>query len=738
MKPPNLSNQTAVVSCLSCRLLWCMGLLLLAVETTLVESVIENTEEAQAVTYHHLRSSSVGMIASPERSLIPRFLQVDSSECTESCCIATYPCPVEESTNPFASVPFVVQIIIIGVLISLSALFSGLTLGLMSLDKTGLEIVMHGDDVTNARYASDIFPVRENGNLLLCTLLLGNVAVNALLSIMMGDIAGGLIGFLSSTFLIVIFGEIIPQAACSRYALLIGSKTVPLVRVILVLFYPIAAPLAYMLDKLLGAELATIYSSAELMKLLQIHVENEAMDQDTAVAMRGALKYKDTTVKEVMTPLSNTFMLSVDEKLSFETIAKIFKTGYSRIPVYEISTNNVIGLLFVKDLIFIDPEDETRVADFVQIFGRGVHVVWPDDKLGDVLRELKLGKSHMALVRDVNNNDASVDPFYEIKGIITLEDIVEEILGDEIVDETDAFVDGSHAVKVDRTETFKWARLRLLDSKIVDESLSFDEVRAVTAHLKTNYSKVVSPLTEKQLRRLVTETHVSLLPAAVQEVGETLPSDLLYQKGVENDVCTLILSGKVTVLAGDDNFRSNVSSWCLLGSGALSDACYKPDFDAFVSSGPCRCLRINRASFAAAIDISAVENLSSLAEETSDRVDDPVEPRLYPVSRPLAVKSVPVNDGSEISEHRRKKKLLTALQMFGKQAGRNSESATEAANTSVMPSNRVPQPEASNAPEILRYAIEYIESPAQDESDQQGDNGIKHCSNNTSDDTFTP
>ncbi|EEC46766.1 predicted protein, partial [Phaeodactylum tricornutum CCAP 1055/1] len=347
--------------------------------------------------------------------------------------------------------------IIIGVLISLSALFSGLTLGLMSLDKTGLEIVMHGDDVTNARYASDIFPVRENGNLLLCTLLLGNVAVNALLSIMMGDIAGGLIGFLSSTFLIVIFGEIIPQAACSRYALLIGSKTVPLVRVILVLFYPIAAPLAYMLDKLLGAELATIYSSAELMKLLQIHVENEAMDQDTAVAMRGALKYKDTTVKEVMTPLSNTFMLSVDEKLSFETIAKIFKTGYSRIPVYEISTrlslgfqNNVIGLLFVKDLIFIDPEDETRVADFVQIFGRGVHVVWPDDKLGDVLRELKLGKSHMALVRDVNNNDASVDPFYEIKGIITLEDIVEEILGDEIVDETDAFVDGSHAVKVDR------------------------------------------------------------------------------------------------------------------------------------------------------------------------------------------------------------------------------------------------------------------------------------------------
>ena len=97
-----------------------------------------------------------------------------------------------------------------------SALFSGLTLGLLSLDKIGLKIVMSGGDEHLAALAATIAPVRENGNLLLCTLLLGNVAVNAYLSILMAEITSGLAGFLISTAVIVIFGEIIPQASCSR------------------------------------------------------------------------------------------------------------------------------------------------------------------------------------------------------------------------------------------------------------------------------------------------------------------------------------------------------------------------------------------------------------------------------------------------------------------------------------------------------------------------------------------
>ena len=541
-----------------------------------------------------------------------------TNSCNITCCAALTNeelCPTNETTagggdaGPFAAIPAAVQYIIIILLLMGSALCAGLVLGLLSLDKTALEIIMEGEDPVNARYARRIYPIRKNGNLLLCTLVLGNVGVNSLLSILMADKAGGLVGFLLSTALIVVFGEILPQAACSMHALRIGSFTAPVVRIMIIVLFPIAFPLGYAMDRLLGEEVVKTYSSGEMLKLLEIQVTEKRMDQDVATAMTGALLYKSIPVANVMTPIERTFMLEVDDRLSFETVAKIFKGGFSRIPVYEIDPNNVIGLLFVKDLIFIDPEDNTRVGDFVEIFGRSLHVVWADDKLGEVLRELKSGRSHMALVRDVLHSPDR-DPVYVLKGIITLEDIIEEILGDEIVDETDAYVDMSQSVKVERPENFRWASLRLLDAKIVDETLSFDEARAMAAHLSKNYSHLVELLTDHQLHKLLSETPLSVLPTAETKAGQMLPKDLLYEKDVQTDVCTLIMSGKVTVIAGADHFRSDVSSWSLLGAGALAGPAYAPDFSAYVSGGPCRCLRISRARFSMAVDASALERHS--------------------------------------------------------------------------------------------------------------------------------
>jgi len=233
-------------------------------------------------------------------------------------------------------------------LILCSGLFSGLTLGLLGLDMTGLEVVIGGSDPIAARNARVIAPVRKKGNQLLCTLLLGNVAVNTVLSILMADIAGGLTGGLVSTAVIVVFGEIIPQASCSRYALQIGAASIPLVNTIMFLFFPLSYPMAMLLDKVLGDEIGNIHSKSEMKRLLELHVENGAFDDETGKTMAGALTFKDLEVRTVMTPLEDVYMISIEEVLSFETVAEIFKSGFSRIPVYEIDEENICGLLLVS------------------------------------------------------------------------------------------------------------------------------------------------------------------------------------------------------------------------------------------------------------------------------------------------------------------------------------------------------------------------------------------------------
>ncbi|CAM9396109.1 unnamed protein product [Scytosiphon promiscuus] len=491
------------------------------------------------------------------------------------------------------------NLVVVVVLVAASGLFSGLTLGLLGLDKIGLEIIMNGDEPRMAAFAKRIQPVRADGNLLLCTLLLGNVAVNALLSIVMANLTSGLIGFILATVIITIFGEIIPQAVCSRHALLIGSRVVPMVKVIILIFYPITKPMSMMLDKLLGDEIGTIHSRKELNELLKIHVQHGAIDVETGREVAGAMNYKEHTVREVMTPMKDCFMLSVSEKLNFKTLSVIFKSGFSRIPVFGKDHNDVIGLLFTKDLIFIDPDDETPLKNFVQIFGRAVTVVWPDYTLGDVLKVFKQGKSHLSLVRDVNDSGEG-DPFYEVVGLITLEDIIEEILGDEIVDETDAFVDVQNQLPVQRRE-FDMSRLQLLNANADKAMLSTDEAKAVASHLIANVPQQFEGVNVSHVESIIAASPVVEVNKGDKHMGraEPAPAEVLYRRGRTSTMCTLILTGKVVVLAGRDGFRSDAGPWTVLGADALveDEGAYKPDFSAHAGSERLRCVRISKASF---------------------------------------------------------------------------------------------------------------------------------------------
>jgi metal transporter CNNM len=244
--------------------------------------------------------------------------------------------------------------------------------------------------------------------------------------------------------------------------------------------------------------------------------------------------------------------------------------------------------------------------------------VWPDQKLGDVLTVFKKSRGHMALVVDVNSESTTEDPFYELVGIITLEDIMEEILGEAVLDETD--IDEAEqmgltlpGVEMDKRER-ELARLKMLSGKLAEDKLTSEEVQAITSHLTTNVPQIqrlltgtsvlgTQVVTVEQIHQMVVrgckviEITRKAHPDAVLRM-EPAPEDILYKRNKPSNVCTLILSGRVTVQAGKDMFRSEVGPWSLLGADSLEqeDGSYVPDYTAFVSSDVVRCLIITKAN----------------------------------------------------------------------------------------------------------------------------------------------
>ena len=316
----------------------------------------------------------------------------------------------------------ILNYVIVIVLIALSGLFSGLTLGLMSLDLFELRRKIKLND----KNAIKVYPLRKNGNLLLCTLLLGNVAVNSTLAVFLGSITAGIIAGTVSTGLIVIFGEILPQSVFARHGLKFGAKTTSLVWIFLIILYPVTKPLALILDKFLGGELPTIYSKKEFRLILreQKKLMKSDLKEHEYEVLEGGLEYSHKTVKSIMTPRTNTFFIRSSAHLTKKLLAKIHKKGHSRIPVYSSTKDKVIGILYSKDLITINEDEEVLVN---KIMRKNVHFISENKRLSKVLALFKKKKVHIFIVKD---------KFHGVAGIVTLEDVLEEIVG-EIVDEHD-------------------------------------------------------------------------------------------------------------------------------------------------------------------------------------------------------------------------------------------------------------------------------------------------------------
>ncbi|CAN1280577.1 DUF21 domain-containing protein At4g14230 [Linum perenne] len=432
-----------------------------------------------------------------------------------------------ESGNeiPYGTVTWFVYAGISCCLVIFAGLMSGLTLGLMSLSLVDLEILQRSGSSAEKKQAglslflafyyfwffaavencvAAILPVVQKQHQLLVTLLLCNAAAMEALPIYLDKMFNQYVAVILSVTFVLFFGEVIPQAICSRYGLAVGANLAWLVRVLMIICYPIAFPIGKILDCVLGHNEA-LFRRAQLKALVSIHSQEAGkggeLTHDETTIIAGALDLTEKTAEEAMTPIESTFSLDVNSKLDWEAMGKVLARGHSRVPVYSGNPKNIIGLLLVKALLTVRPETETPVS---AVSIRRIPRVPSDMPLYDILNEFQKGSSHMAAVvrakgksrafqpandsekqeeKKVTGTDlqlttpllykvdeapgsivVDIDRFSraanglplqsediedgEVIGIITLEDVFEELLQEEIVDETDEYVDVHKRIRV--------------------------------------------------------------------------------------------------------------------------------------------------------------------------------------------------------------------------------------------------------------------------------------------------
>lgn len=543
-----------------------------------------------------------------------------------------------------------------------------------------------------------ILPIRKKGNQLLCTLLLGNVVVNSFLSIFMAELTTGWLGLLASTTLIVTFGEIFPQALCTRYGLVVGARTIGITKFFLAVMYVAAWPMSKVLDWILGQEVGTIYSRSELLKLITIHavedphaMKESGLTHEDHKLLTGALEYSSKTVKDVMTSVDKVYMIDASTRLNFENMLDIYRSGFTRIPAFEGSRQNIIGILYVKDLILLDPDDEIEVKTVITFHGRaGVRFILDSTPLSEVFRLFKQSVYHMMIavnlklpegqelsaltslggtgstpsrtaLADLLNQNTLLQAERSVSGVITLEDVLEEVIKDEIMDETDvaeAEARGRRGAHANRADISQY--MSVFSHKAREQSkLSPQEVDAVAAYLSVAVSEF-KPFQrhEAALKGLVRNALVidlekhdtdsefdGSMPDEGSDAGERSeaasgingPSsrlertsrapdgsfaNVIYRRGEPSDFFTLILQGHASVKAGAEEFSSELGPWSVLGNRALDVAAiYVPDFTATVTP-PCRLIRIRKDQLFAASKAAQMD--SALAKRAIKRVSEAI------------------------------------------------------------------------------------------------------------------
>ena len=308
-------------------------------------------------------------------------------------------------------------------LVGLSAVCSGLNVSLMSLSVADLSRRAKLGDESAMR----ILPLRRNSHLSLAAILLTNVAVISTTSLVLDHHYSGIIAGIMSTLIIVIFGEVFPQALFTRHALSITSIFASFLRLMIIVTYPVSKPLQLLLDSLFGHEAQRPHSRRELGIILteQLDQIDSELDKDEIDIMKGALSLSEKRVREIMTPIEQVYWVTPHTVLDGDKIDEIKAIRWSRIPVLSADMTKVYGMLHMKDLVDIDfGHQNVRVDDLPLHHAKSIGIMMALDTL---FRRFIASSIHLMLVE---RNQIIV-------GIVTIEDLIEEIIGQEIEDEAD-------------------------------------------------------------------------------------------------------------------------------------------------------------------------------------------------------------------------------------------------------------------------------------------------------------
>ncbi len=316
----------------------------------------------------------------------------------------------------------VIEIIL---LLGLSAICSGLNIALMSLDLRDLRRKAKLGD----KNAKRVLPLRKNSHLSLAAILFTNVGSVSASSLVLEPHLAGLLAGIVSTILIVIFGEVFPQAFFVKRALSITARFSPMLRLMIVLTYPVSKPLQLLLDKLFGVgeNAAQLQSREELGLMISEHIghEESELDDDEVEIMRGALTLSEKRVRDIMTPIKNVYSLQPNVLVDDKKIDEIKALGWSRIPVMNKQRTICFGLILMKDLVDMDFDTEPVFVHDLPL--HATQVVGSMTALDTLLRKFIRNGVHLM---PVERDD-------KIVGVATIEDLLEEIVGHEIEDETD-------------------------------------------------------------------------------------------------------------------------------------------------------------------------------------------------------------------------------------------------------------------------------------------------------------